>query len=181
MPNPVFVLENAGARFFQVGRIGLDTGAPGGWKDEQLEADQTGGQAYTATLRTDDQSPLGEAAKVLYKRVVLRVRRSGGFTLVMRAFVDGVQTQKWDNTVSPSVKTNQSVSFTSSSFSEPVAGEDEVENILEMAIDVKGTFISVEIVVTSSDQTGGLLLLESCFAHYYQLGVARTDAAAESA
>ena len=179
MPNPVLVGENAGARLWQIGRIGLDTGAPGGWKDNQ-DTSQANGFAYTATLRSDDQSPSGEGGKVLFKRVDLRIRRSGGWIIVMRVFVDGVQTQRWDNTVDPSVLTNQSISFASADFTEPVAGEDEVENLLEAAIDAMGTFISVELVVTSTDQTGGLLLIEGAEVHYYRLGEARTDVAAEA-
>ena len=180
MPNPVLLCENGGARIFKVGRIGFDTGNPStGWKDAQDTA-QVGGFAYTGTIRTEDQSPLGEGGDVLFRRILVRVRRTGGWKLTMKVFVDGVQTQRYDNTVEPAVLVDQTIAFNSADFTEPPVGEAEVENILEAAVNVEGTFVSLEIKVTSTDQVGGYLLIESAEAHYFELAPARADVAVEA-
>jgi hypothetical protein len=169
MPNPLIVAQNSGSYIYRIGRIGLDSGT----KDAQDTAG-AGGFAYTATIRTDPQSPLGEGGLARFRRIVLRVLRQGNFTATLKVYVDDVQTQRWDNTVSPSVKVDQTVQFV---FTDSAELE---ETILEAAIDAVGTHIALELTAVSTDLSGGLFLLEGGEVHALDLARARTDESAET-
>lgn len=158
MPAPLFVI-GTDPRIYKFGRVGFDSGVsdPGG--------------AFTATLRTEKISPAGELGLCQFRRVGIRIFRTGSFTMTVKAYVDGVQTTTYD---ASSNRVNQSISITKSAPS--VSPE---ETLVECDIDARGTYIEVELIVTSSG-VAGLYLPEELEIHYRPLRQARQTVAAES-
>lgn len=133
MPTPVYAAENTGARIYRIGRVGFDSGL------------QDAGGIYTATLRTDKFTPAGEDGLVQFRRVAIRIWHTGAYELVMRVYVDGVQTSYYvTNTV-----TAQQVTFTRSAPTSSPA-----EQVEEADIEKIGTSIEIELVLNSDDVTG---------------------------
>lgn len=135
--------EKNGSRVYRIGVVGFDTG------------DDDGG-VFTGVLRTDPFSPAGEGGLLLYRRVAIRLLRSGSYTFTVKVFVDGNQTRIWN---SSSVEVDQTTSFTATA----TALQEEV---LEVDIEAHGTSIAVEIEI-DSDNTSGVFLVESIFVHAY--------------
>jgi len=151
MPTPVFAAENAGPRVYKVGRVGLDTGS------------QDTGGVYTATLRTERVSPAGEGGLCYFRRVAIRVWRTGGFTITLKAFVDGVQTRVY----SGGVLVDQVAVITKAA---PTTSP--IEDVVEMSLAAQGTSIEVEMAVDSDDVTG-VFLPELVELHYIPLRKAK--------
>jgi len=133
MPTPVYAAENTGARVYRIGRVGFDTGA------------QDAGGVYTATLRTDTFAPAGEDGLVLFRRAAVRIWHTGAYELLMRIYVDGVQTTYYVGTT----VTAQEVTFVRSAPSPSPA-----EQVEEADIEKVGTSIEIELVLNSDDITG---------------------------
>lgn len=159
MPNPVFISERNGSRIYRVGRVGYDSG------------DQDTGGSYVGTLKSENQSPLGEQGLCHFRRISMRIRHTGAFTMTLTVYVDGQQTQIYD---SNSVLVDQTISFTQG----VPTGVSPAEALLEADISAKGTYIQVRIQVTSTNVTG-IFLPESFDVSYRPLREAKT-ATAES-
>jgi len=155
MPAPVFAAQKSGSRIYRIGRVGLDTGSS-----------DTGG-AYTATLKTDKFSPAGEDGLALFRRVALRSLHTGQYTVTMKVFVDGVQTQVY----SGGVLVNQTVVFVRAAPTISPA-----ESVEEADIVGQGTHIEVELSVLSTDVTGSFLP-ETLEVHFHPLRPAKSRAA----
>lgn len=159
MPVPLFIIEAAGARLYKYGRVGFDSGVadPGG--------------NYTATMRSEKMSPAGELGLCHFRRIGLRIFRTGSFTVTLKVFVDGVQTKRYD---SSSNKVDQVIVLTKSA---PTISPEETE--IEADIDASGTYIEVELTVTSNN-IAGLFLPEELNIHYRPIRQSRATVAAES-
>lgn len=159
MPVPLFVVEATGARLYKMGRVGFDSGSadPGG--------------NFTATMRTEKISPAGELGYCQFRRIGFRVFRTGSFTITVKVFVDGVQTQIYD---ASSVKVNQTIVIAKAA---PSISPEETE--VEADISANGTYIEVELTVTSNN-VSGLFLPEELEVHYRPIRQARATVAAES-
>lgn len=158
MPSPVFVAEAGGSRIYKLGRVGYDTGT------------QDAGGAYTGTLRTEKISPAGEAALCYFRRVALRLWRTGAYTVTVRVYINGAQTQIYD---SAGVASDQEIVFSD------IAPTAHDEPILEVSLVGQGTYIEVEIEVNSDDVTG-VLLFESVEVHYLPIRATKSRSNAES-
>lgn len=158
MAAPLFLIANE-ARVYKMGRVGFDSGAtdPGG--------------SYTATLRTEKISPAGELGYCHFRRIGFRIYRTGSFTLTAKVYVDGVQTQIFD---SSSVKVNQTIVIEKTA---PVLSPEET--LVEADIDAKGSYVEVELTVSSGSVTG-VFLPEELEVHYRPIRQARQTVAAES-
>lgn len=155
MPNTkVFIGDDAGPKVYKVGSIGVDTGSQ-----------DAAGDIYTATLKTERFSPAGEGGLNYFRRVSIRLLKSGSATIVGKVFVDDTQTQIY----SGSTLTDQSVQFDLSSSALK-------EEVIEMDIKAVGTFIQAQLEI-DSDDIGGLLLVESIAVHYIPVRSAKTRSA----
>ena len=132
-----FVGEVDGPIVYTIGTIGTDTG-------------DDGGGVFTGTLRTERASPMGEGGWGLFRRVSMRVLKSGSCTFKMRVYVDDAQTQIYD---ANSNLVDQEVTFTS-------AASALKEELFEFSLSQYGTHFSVEIELDSDDTTG-VFLVES--------------------
>ncbi len=162
MITPVFACDNTGNRIYQIGRVGLD---PGG--------NDTGG-AYTGTLRTERISPLGENALLQFRRIACRIWLTGGYTVTMTAFVNGQQTQVYN---SSGVLVNQSIVFTSAG--PPVGIIPPYEAWIEASINATGTYIEMQLSVSSANVTGIFLPAEA-EVHFFPVRTARERVAQSS-
>lgn len=161
----VYVGANDGGKLYRVGQVGSDSGSAVG-KD-------SGSQAFTATLKTERVSPAGENGLAHFRRVGLRMLRSGPAKITMRVYVDDEQTKIFDNTKSESPETVQEIVFDKNSI--PL-GED----IIEADINAVGTYIQVELEITSSDILG-TFLAETLLTHYRPIRTAaQRDESAEA-
>lgn len=158
MPTPLFII-GADPRLYKFGRVGFDSGSsdPGG--------------AFTATMRTEKISPAGEHGFCHFRRIGFRIFRTGGFTMTVRVYVDGVQTKVYD---ANSTKVDQVISIVKTAPS--ISPE---ETTVEGDIDAKGTYIEVELTVTSNNIVG-LYLPEELNVHYRPLKQSSTQIPAES-
>lgn len=152
MITPVFAAESGGSRVFKIGRVGLDTGTA-----------DTGG-SYTATMKTERISPMGENTLLMFRRVACRIWRTGGFTVVMTVYVDGTQTQIYN---SSGQLIPQSVSF---SVAPPATSP--IESWIEMSIRAPGTYIEVQLAVVSNQLTG-IFLPAEMEVHFYPIRTAK--------
>lgn len=159
MITPIFAAEAGGSRIYKIGRVGLDTGT------------QDTGGVYTGVLRTERINPLGEVALLLFRRAVIRIWRTGGYTISMKIFVDGQQTQVYD---ASGVLQPQSVTFTALPPSVV-----PVETIVEASINAQGTYAEVEITV-DSDDIDGIFLPTELEIHFAPLRRARERTAQSS-
>lgn len=159
MITPVFAAEGNGSRIYQVGRVGLDTGS------------QDTGGVYTGTLRTERINPMGETALLMFRRAVVRVWRTGGYTVTMKIYVDGVQTQVYDGSGN---KVNQTITFTA-----PAPAITPTESFLEASISATGTYVELELDVASNNVTG-IFLPSELEIHFAPLRRARERAAQAS-
>ena len=159
MITPVFAFENNGSRVYKIGRVGLDSAG-----------NDTGG-AFTAQLKTERISPLGEVGLVVFRRVVVRIWRTGGFTATMKIFVDGAQTTTFD---AGGNKVLQVVTFTASTPVNP-----PTESWIEASVNAPGTYIELELDVASNAVTGVFLPAEA-EVHFYPLRRARERTAQSS-
>ena len=152
-PTPIFAGSSAGPIIYRVGRAGYDTGAK--------DVDPSSGYVYTGILKTERISPLGEDGLCYFRRVVLRIWRTGAFTVTLKFWVDGKRTQVF---ASDGSKTDQEVTVT---MAAPVMVDDQtsVETIVEGSLMAQGTYIEVEISVDSDDITG-VFLPETVEIHY---------------
>lgn len=154
MPNPLLVLPAAGAKIYRAGRIGFDT-----------NFQDIGSVNYTCRLKSEPQTPEGEAAEVRYRGIGLRLLRQGAFKLTMKVFVDGNQTLLKDG------------SLQSIFFDLPSTGSRE--DVLEAAIRADGTDVAVELLVTSNDITS-FLLVEEALAFFVPIAQALRTPAVET-
>jgi hypothetical protein len=150
--------ERNGNRVYRIGSLGLD----GGNQD-------TDGNTYTALLRTDRFSPLGEGGLALFRRVSVRVLRSGAYTITARVYVDDTQTQRYENVDTGSSLVDQVIVLTNTASA-------LVEDVLQIDVSAQGTHISVELTIDSDDLTG-VFLVESMEVHLYPVRPARGRAA----
>jgi len=155
MPTRLFVGEATGAKLYKMGRVGWDTGT------------QDTGAVYTGTLKTEKISPAGEDGLCYFRRVVIRIWRTGSYTCTMKAYVDGAQT------TIPSTGATQSVTFVKSA---PTSSPDE--SIIEMDVTGHGTYIEIELTVDSDDITG-IWLPETIEVHYRPIRTAKGRSGAE--
>jgi hypothetical protein len=142
MPNPVYVGDLSSGKIYKIGRIGFDSGT----------ADPAG--AFTGTMRTEKHSPAGPEGLCLFRRVYIRVHHTGGFTIIAKAYVDGVQTKI-------NLGTNQTTTFV-----QAAPATSPAETVLEMAIEAQGTSIEVEMTTLSDTNTGILLIEEITIGHF---------------
>lgn len=141
MPIPVFLSPKNDSFLYRIGRTGFDSGLT-----------DPGGVVYSGVLETERASPAGEHGYVHFRRVGLRLHRSGSFTIEMRVFVDEVQTKLGDGS-------DQVIIFTKEA---PAGGLEET--LLEADISAAGTFIEVELTI-DSDQVDGVFLPEGLEVH----------------
>jgi hypothetical protein len=158
MPAPLFLIANE-ARVYKMGRVGFDSGA------------SDPGANYTATMRTEKISPDGELGYCQFRQIGFRIYRTGSFTLTVKVYVDGVQTQIYD---ASSTRVNQVIVITKPA---PVLSPEET--LIEADIDGKGSYVEVELTVASNNVTG-VFLPEELEVHYRPLRQARETVAAES-
>lgn len=154
----VLIGEPDGGKIYQAGRVGFDAGSP-------VSLD-SGSQSYTGTLKSERISPAGEGGLCVFRRVALRVLRSGSFEVTMKVYVDDEQTKIYS---SGSTQVDQAVVI---SRTNRALGETVIEADLEAV----GTFIQVEIVVESGDVTG-VFLPESIETHYRPIKAAKSRGA----
>lgn len=140
---------------YRIGRVGFDGGSPASL--------DSGSQSYTGTLETERISPVGEGGLAHFRRVALRVLRSGGYEATITVFVDDEQTQIYNTS---SDLEDQSVVVTGTA--QPL-GED----IIEVDISAVGTFIQVKVEVQSEDVTG-VFLPEYIETHFYPVRAAES-------
>lgn len=159
MPVPLFIVEANGARIYKFGRVGFDSGSadPGG--------------NFTATMRSEKISPAGELGLCHFRRIGFRIFRTGSFTITVKVFVDGVQTKIYD---ASSNKVDQTIVITKSA---PNISPEEAE--VEADVDASGTYIEVELTVTSNN-IAGLFLPEELNIHFRPIRQSRETVAAES-
>ena len=156
MTTPIYVPELDGSRIYKVGRVGYETGTE----------DARG--VYTGFIRSEKISPAGETGWCKFRRVVLRVRHSSTFITTMRVYVDGAQTQTYDQTdMTGGSKLDQEVVFTEAAPTDPPA-----ETILQIDVSAKGTYIEIELEC-DSDDVFGTFLPESIEIHYVPVRKAR--------
>jgi hypothetical protein len=168
MPNPILLCENGTNRIDKVGVVGM------GEAVQDLAS-----YNYTATMRSEYQSPAGDPGECLFKVVTLKVRYTTAATIVMKVYVDGDQTKIYASGATP--QTDQTISFSlAAPTSDDVGGitGGEAEKNLEAHIAAVGTHISVEIsVVSNTLSVGGVFLPESADIHYIPLSeLGMTDA-----
>ncbi|KKL97823.1 hypothetical protein LCGC14_1830570 [marine sediment metagenome] len=148
MPTRIITGDYSGSRIYTIGRVGYDSAG-----------DDEGG-VFTASLRSERFSPAGEGGLVTFRRIQARIWHTGAFSGIMKAFIDGVQTQIF----SSGALVDQSVAFSASAPTE-VGSDGGAETIIEMDVGVlpdvngnskgsSGTYIEVEISVDSDDVTG---------------------------
>jgi len=156
MITPVYAAENTGNRIYKIGRVGLDSGT------------QDTGGPYTATLKTERISPMGENALLMFRRVSCRIWLTGGFTLTMTIYVNGAQTTIFDQygNVQP-----QSIIF-----SQPPPAIAPIESWVEASIAAPGTYLEVQIVAQSNQVTGIFLPVEM-EVNFYPIRTAKERAA----
>jgi len=159
MITPAFAFENTGSRVYKIGRVGLDSGT------------QDTGGVYTAVLKTERISPLGEVGLVVIRRVAVRIWRTGAFQATMKVFVDGAQTTTFD---AGGNKVLQSVSFTAVAPTAP-----PIESWIEASVNAPGTYVEVELDVASNTLTGIFLPAEA-EVHFYPLRRAKERGAQSS-
>lgn len=159
MPAPIFICQVGQRRFYKVGRVGFDSG----------NADAGG--AYTGTFRSEKISPAGEFGLCQFRKVSFRILRTGAFTMTVKAYVDGSQTQRYN---SSSVKVDQTVVI-----AEAAPTNSPEEKIVEVEIDATGTYIEVEVSIVSSQVTG-VFLPEEVDVHYRPIRASRQRAGGES-
>lgn len=150
--------ERNGNRVYRIGSLGLD----GGNQD-------TDGNTYQAILRTDRFSPLGEGGLALFRRVSVRILRSGAYTITARVYIDDTQTQRYENVDAGSSLVDQVIVLTNTASA-------LVEDVLQIDVSAQGTHISVELTIDSDDLTG-VFLVESMEVHLYPVRPARGRAA----
>lgn len=137
MPVPIFIAAKNDHKLYRIGRVGYDSG------------DQDPGGAYVATLKSERISPAGDHGYVHFRRIGLRVLHSGTFTITMRVYVDDVQTTIYN---ASSTAVAQEIVFTKTAPSSATA-----EALLEADISAKGTFVQVELEITSTNVSGVFL------------------------
>jgi hypothetical protein len=152
MITPIFACENNGSRLYKIGRVGLDTGA------------QDTGGVYKSTLKTERISPLGELAVLVFRRVGIRIWRTGSFTFTVTVFVDGAQTTIFDANGN---KIPQTITFT-----QPTPTLPPIETMVEASIQAQGTYIEVQMDINSNNITG-IFLPAELEVHFYPLRRAR--------
>lgn len=148
MPVPLIIIEAVGARVYQFGRVGFDSGTadPGG--------------NFTATMRTEQIAPAGESGLCQFRRVGFRIFRTGSFTMTIKVYVDGVQTKVYD---ANSVLVDQVITI-----SKEAPSNSPETTLVEADIDGRGTYVEVELTVTSNNIVG-LYLPEELDIHYRPL------------
>lgn len=136
MPTPVFAAQNAGSRIYRIGRVGIDSGTS-----------DTGG-SYVSTLKTEKFSPAGENGLCYFRRAAVRIWHTSNFTVTMRMYVDGVRTKVY----SGGVLVDQTVSITQAAPS-----TSPTETVVEASLQAQGTYIEVELELTSTNVNGVFL------------------------
>lgn len=149
----LYVGENDGNTIYRIGQVGVDSGSSVG-----LDAGST---SYTGALKSERISPTGEGGLSRFRRVALRVLRSGPAQFRMRVWVDDEQTEIYDNDVTGSPEVGQEVVFSLDSV--PLQ-----EDVVEVSLDATGTFIQVELEIRSGN-IPGLFLPESIETHFYPI------------
>ncbi len=130
--------ERDGARVFQVGRIGFDTGTA-----------DLGLNIYTGTFRSERVAPAGVGSLINFRRVAIHLYTSGTYTFTVRVWVEDTRTV--DGTT-----TEQVVTITG-------GGSTLQEITEEIKIEANGSHIQVEITI-DSDNTTGIFLVEKILA-----------------
>lgn len=151
--------EANGSRIYKVGRVGYDSG--------NVDA----GGAYTGNLRTGKISPQGEDGLCLFRRVVMRIWRTGQFTITFTIYVDGVQTQILN---SSGAKVPQTIVIT-----KPAPVLPPEETVVECSISAQGTYIEVEADIVSTSITG-TFLPEELECHYIPVRPTKARSNAQS-
>lgn len=139
---------------YRVGQIGLDTGNQ-----------DSGASTYTTILETERQYPAGRDGLIHFRRVIVRLFRTAAVDILMRVYVDEVQTQYY----LASVATDQEINFS-------LTGGGEREDIIEADINAVGGSIRVYLEIDSVD-IDGLVLIEPIEAHGRAIRPARSRAA----
>jgi len=158
MPAPLFIIGND-PRIYKFGRVGFDSGSG------------DPGANFTATMRTEKISPAGDLGLCQFRRIGFRIYRTGAFTLTVKVYIDGIQTKIFD---ASSNKVDQTIVIAKAAPS--ISPE---ETLVEADIDGQGSYIEVELTVTSNNITG-VFLPEELDIHYRPLRQARQTVAAES-
>lgn len=169
MANTIVLMgDTTGGRIYKIGKVGYDSGNSATYDPEMTP--------FTGYLKTERVSPAGEDGLMRFRRVVLRALKSGEYTATFKVWVDDERTKVFDNTQITSPKIDQTIVI-----SNPTDEElDEGEAILEADIDATGTFIQVQVELTSTD-IKGYFLPESIEIHGQALRPAKSRATAESA
>lgn len=159
MPVPLLIIEAVGARVYQFGRVGFDSGTadPGG--------------NFTATMRTEKISPAGDFGLCQFRRIGFRIFRTGSFTMTVKVYVDGVQTKVYD---ASSNKIDQVIVI-----SQAAPSTSPEKTLVEADIDARGTYIEVELTVTSNNIVG-LYLPEELDVHFRPLQQSSVRIASEA-
>lgn len=156
MPAPVFLVGDSNF-VAKVGRVGLDFDA----------VDTTTGSSYNTVIKTGAVSPAGESGLCLFKQIALRVFHSSPFTVTAKVYVDGEQTKKNVATTTQYLSyedrtKNYTAQETTVSVPEPA---DFKETILLFDVEAVGTYIQLELSISSSSLKSPIML-ESAVVHY---------------
>ncbi len=139
---------------YRIGQVGIDTGNT-----------DSGAAIYKAILETERQYPAGRDAVVHWRRVAVRLWRSGAVDLLMKVFIDEVQTQYF----LAGVATDQEIAFS-------LTGGGEREDVIEADINAVGASIRVLLEI-DSDDVAAVVLIEPIEAHGRPLRQAKSRAA----
>lgn len=150
----LFIGAADGPTLYRIGQVGIDTGNQ-----------DSGATTYTTILETERQYPAGRDALIHWRRVAVRLWRTGAVDILMRVYVDEVQTQYF----SAGVPTNQEINFS-------LTGGGEREDIIEADINAVGGSIRVYLEIDSVD-VESVLLIEPIEAHGRALRPARSRGA----
>src|SRR6266699_67644 len=159
MPAPLFLSAYTGSHLYKMGRVGFDSG--------NVDSNSS---VYTGVFRTEKIFPMNFDGVMLFRRILLRIFRTGAFQLALNVYIDGVQTISYD--------ANGNVQLQSVNFNLPAPVNSPDKTLLEMAIAGRGTYIEVEGTVTSNTLSG-IFLPEELEIHYDPLRTARSGATAQ--
>ena len=175
MANTTVLIGEANSNvIYKIGKVGYDSGDPNAITEDPNAT------PFTRTLKTERLSPAGEDGLARFRRVALRALKLGTWEVTFKIWVDDVRTKIFDNTVeyAPDSATfpmvDQVVTITSDTDD---SGEGEA--IIEVDIDAHGTFIQVEVELTSTN-INGYFLPESIEVHLQAIRQSKSRSTAKS-
>lgn len=143
---------------YRIGSIGYDQGSKDG---------EGAGSQWTVTIRTAPVSPAGKSGLCHFRRVSLSVEHSAPLTIKGRFYVDGVRTKVYSGNSQVDQEVVIDLPQRSSSIEETVL----------MELSAAGTFLVVEIELSSNDLAKGLPLITAASIHYYPILAAKLSPA----